>query len=100
MWGPAPFTSRTGYKYYITFVDAHTRFTWIYLLKNKSETLDVFKQFRAMVVTQFNLPIKAVQSDGGGEFTPFTKFLIDSGIVQRLICPHTHHQNEVVDRDT
>ena len=34
LWGPTPFLSSTGYKYYISFVDANTRFTWIYLLKN------------------------------------------------------------------
>jgi len=34
LWGPTPFLSSTGYKYYVSFVDANTRFTWIYLLKN------------------------------------------------------------------
>ncbi|XP_020233181.1 uncharacterized protein LOC109813405 [Cajanus cajan] len=27
LWGPAPITSDNGYQYYVTFVDAHTRFT-------------------------------------------------------------------------
>ncbi|CAI8590799.1 unnamed protein product, partial [Vicia faba] len=43
-------------------------------------------------------PIKAVQSDWGGEFRPYSKFLADLGIVHRVICPHTHHQNGVVER--
>ena len=63
LWGRAPFLSNSDYSYYVIFVDANTRFTWIYLLKNKSETLDVFKHFKSMVNTQFNFPIKAVQSD-------------------------------------
>ena len=42
--------------------------------------------------------IKAVQSDWGREFRPFTKFLTQNGIQHRLICPHTHHQNGVVER--
>ncbi|PNY08092.1 histone deacetylase [Trifolium pratense] len=29
---------------------------------------------------------------------PFTKYLTDLGITHRLICPHTHHQNGVVER--
>ncbi|MCI01978.1 F-box-like/WD repeat-containing protein TBL1XR1-A-like, partial [Trifolium medium] len=33
LWGPSPHTSTLGYKYYITFVDAYSKFTWIYLLK-------------------------------------------------------------------
>jgi len=52
LWGPAPFLSNSGYRYY---VNANTRFTWIYLLKNKSETLDLFKQFKAMVNTLTSL---------------------------------------------
>lgn len=82
----------------MTFVDAHTRFTWLYLLKSKSATLNVFKQFQVMVKTQFNLPIKAIQSDWRGEYRPFTKFLTDLGILHWLICPHTHYQNGVVER--
>lgn len=57
LWGPAPATSSCGYQYYVTFVDACTRFTWIFLLKAKSETLQVFKQFYALSKNQFNLPV-------------------------------------------
>lgn len=34
----------------------------------------------------------------GGEYKPFTTFLSNHGITHRLICPHTHHQNGVVER--
>ena len=51
-----------------------------------------------MVSNYCNSSIKAVQSDWGREFRPFTKFLTDYGIQYRLICPHTHHQNGVVER--
>ena len=71
LWGPSLLVSSTGYIYYVTFVDVHTRFTWLYLLKSKSDTLTIFKQFRTMVKTQFNLPIIAVHSDWGGEYRPF-----------------------------
>ena len=36
VWGPA-IASSGGYKYYVSFVDDYTRFTWIYLLKHKSD---------------------------------------------------------------
>lgn len=92
LWGPAPITSSQKFQYYITFVDACTRFTWIYMIKTKSEALHIFKQFKTMVELQFGHSIKVVQTDWGGEFRPFTKFLSDLGIIHRLICPHTHHQ--------
>ena len=34
----------------------------------------------------------------GGEYRPFTQYLDQIGIHHRLICPHTHHQNGVVER--
>lgn len=42
LWGPAPHLSTCGYLYYITFVDAFTRYTWIYFLKKKSDALAAF----------------------------------------------------------
>ena len=49
LWGPAPVVSIQGYKYYVSFVDDFTRFTWIFPLKTKDETLQVFKIFKAQV---------------------------------------------------
>ena len=42
-WGLAPVVSSQGYKYYIAFVDAFSKFTWVYFLKTK---LEVFQAFR------------------------------------------------------
>lgn len=60
LWGPASYVSDQGFKYYVTFADAHTRFSWLYLLKAKFEILTIFKQFQTMVQTQFNFLIKAI----------------------------------------
>jgi hypothetical protein len=42
VWGPAP-SSIGRFKYYVSFIDDYSKFTWLYLLKNKS---DVFSKFR------------------------------------------------------
>lgn len=65
----------------------------MYFLKQKSDALGTFKQFLTYVKTQFHTNIKALQYDFGGEYRPFTKFLNELGIIHRLTCPHTLHQN-------
>jgi len=69
LWGPSPMSSFGAFRYYLAFVDAYSRFTWIYLLKSKADTFTVFKQFKNMVELQFSNPLKALQTDwrGGGE---------------------------------
>nr|KYP52466.1 Retrovirus-related Pol polyprotein from transposon TNT 1-94 [Cajanus cajan]KYP52509.1 Retrovirus-related Pol polyprotein from transposon TNT 1-94 [Cajanus cajan]KYP52511.1 Retrovirus-related Pol polyprotein from transposon TNT 1-94 [Cajanus cajan] len=49
IWGPSPTPSRDGFRYYIIFVDAFSRFTWLYFLHTKSEALNYFIQFKDMV---------------------------------------------------
>lgn len=98
LWGPSPNVSTLGFIYYMSFVDAFSKITWIYFLKTKSKAIYIFKLFKAMVELQHGLPIKAFRSDWGGEFRPFNKFLSDLGIIHRVICPHTHHQNGAVER--
>jgi histone deacetylase 1/2 len=98
LWGHAPITYTTGFTYFLTCVDAYSRFVWVYPLKLKSETMPQFVKFKSMVELQFNCTIKTVQTDGGGEFRPLTKYLTNLGIIHRLTCPHTHHQNGLVER--
>uniref|UniRef100_A0A2N9HC90 Integrase catalytic domain-containing protein n=1 Tax=Fagus sylvatica TaxID=28930 RepID=A0A2N9HC90_FAGSY len=100
LWGPAPVQSSTGFKYYVVFVDEFTKFTWVYLLKHKSDTLQVFSEFHAMVQTQFSLPIQVLRTDCGGEFTShkFQHFCASKGLIHQMSCPHTPQQNGVAER--
>src|ERR1044072_6285488 len=98
IWGPAPIISSCGYKYVLTCVDAFSRYTWIIPLKAKSDTFQAIVNFRTMAELQFHTKLKAVQTDCGGEFRPLTKFFTSVGILHRVICPHTHHQNGSVER--
>ncbi|KAH9711302.1 retrovirus-related pol polyprotein from transposon RE1 [Citrus sinensis] len=98
LWGPAPITSLNGYKYYISFIDDYSRYTWIYPLKTKSQALSVFIIFQTQVEKQFGTAIKSLQSDWGGEFRSFVPHLQKHGILFRHPCPHTHHQNGRVER--
>ena len=44
------------------------------------------------------MPIKILQLDMGGEFRIFSTFLQQEGIQSGFSCPHSHHQNGVVER--
>jgi hypothetical protein len=48
VWGPA-LESVGRYKYYISFTDDYSKFTWIYLLKFKSEVIQKFHEFQSLV---------------------------------------------------
>lgn len=51
--------SPSGSRYYVIFVDDYSRFTWIYLMKHKSEVFSHFQAFffRAGVEKDFDRPI-------------------------------------------
>ena len=65
VWGPAQ-TFVSGHNYYVSFVDAYSRFTWLYLLKRKSDVFDIFIQFQLHVECLLQHKIIHVQSDWGG----------------------------------
>jgi transposase InsO family protein len=98
-----------GYDSFITFTDDYSRYDYVYPIKERSETLDKFKIFKAEVENQYNKKIKIVRSDRGGEYyrrhtpygqipRPFAKFLLENGIVVQYSTPGEPQQNRVPKR--
>ena len=50
--GPVPIVSINDFRYYLVFVDDFTKFTWVYLLKLKSDVFNIFKYFKATIENQ------------------------------------------------
>jgi hypothetical protein len=46
----------------------------------------------------FSRKIKSVQTDWGDKYRKLHSFFKTIGIHRRLICPHTHEQNGIVER--
>ena len=69
--GPMSHVSLRGYKYYVTFIDDHSRKTWIYFLKSKKyeEVLQRFQELKALLENKTGRKIRALRSDNGGEYT-------------------------------
>jgi hypothetical protein len=100
VWGPAPFATKGGHKYYVIFVDDHSRYTWLYFMKHRSQLYSIYQSFTRMVHTQFSTSIKIFRSDSGGEYLSdlFRQFLVSEGTLPQLSCPGAHPQNGVAER--
>ncbi|RVW52379.1 Retrovirus-related Pol polyprotein from transposon TNT 1-94 [Vitis vinifera] len=108
--GPYPTTSWNGQQYFITFIDDYSRYGYLFLIHEKSQSLDVFKTFKAEVELQLNKRIKSVRSDHGGEYygrydgsgeqcpRPFAKYLEECGIVPQYTMPGSPSMNGVAER--
>lgn len=67
--GPTKTQSLNGEEYFMLFVDDYTRMVWVTFLKYNSDAFERFKIFRKMVEKEFDLKLKCLRSDKGGEFT-------------------------------
>ena len=63
MWSPCPIVSKTRFRYFATFVDDHSRMTWLYFTKSCSKLLSHFCNFNAEIRTQFGVCLKTLRSD-------------------------------------
>jgi histone deacetylase 1/2 len=60
--GPAP-ASVGRNQYYLSFIDDHNNFVWVYLLRHKSQVFQSFQDFQQLVERKFDRKIKAIQTD-------------------------------------
>ena len=102
--------SWNGQQYFITFIDDFSRYGYLYLIHEKSQSLEVFKSFKVEVENQLNKRIKNVISDRGGEYYgkydgsgeqrpgPFAKFLEACGIIPQYTMPGSPSMNGVAER--
>ena len=108
--GPFPTPSWNGQQYFVSFIDDHSRYAYLFLIHEKSQVLDVFKSFKAEVENQLNKMIKKVKSDRGGEYYgrydgsgeqrpgPFARYLEECGIVPQYTMPGSPSMNGVAER--
>ena len=78
---------RGSFKYFIMFIDNHSRYGYIYLMHHKSKAFDKFTQFKFETKEQLGKSIKALRSDRDGEYLSgeFLDFLTNNGILIQLI---------------
>ncbi|RVW67457.1 Retrovirus-related Pol polyprotein from transposon TNT 1-94 [Vitis vinifera] len=91
---------RLGSRWFVTFVDDHTRVTWVFLMKKKSEVREIFENFNNMVQTQFQAKIQVLRTDNAREYyhNILGSYLLENGIVHQSSCIDTPQQNGVAER--
>ena len=103
--GPFRTPTRKGEKYFVTFIDDYSRYSVVYLLKEKSEVLNVFKDYLTMFERQTEKKLKSLRSDGGGEYggtvsenNKFDIFCKEKGIRHERTVPYKPSQNGLAER--
>ena len=98
--GPINTASIKGAKYIITFVDDYSRYTLVYPVREKSQLLDCFKEYKAKVEHTSKRKISCVRSDQGKEYMSkeFKSFLNDNSIHHETSSTYTPQQNGLAER--
>ena len=91
VWGPVPFVSKDGHRYYVIFINDYSRYTWIYFMHSRS------KFFRFMLLSlpwyALSSPLPSAHSDLiQGEYLShaFRDLLATHGTLPQLACPGAH----------
>lgn len=78
-------------KWFVTFINDHTRLCWVYLMEKKLEVEQRFQYFFNMINNQFQTKIEILRSDNDTEY--FNKylstFLVPKGIINQSTCRDT-----------
>jgi len=100
--GPMQTVTPSGNRYFMTMIDDNSRYTVLYLLKNKSEVrpTDKIKGYVKLVQTKFKRTPKVIRSDRGGEYVNenLHNFFKSEGIISQFTVPYTPQQNGVTER--
>jgi hypothetical protein len=85
IWGPISTHSVYNHSYFLTAIDDHSRYTWITLMKHKSETRDHIQKFIKCIENQYNKTVKVISSNNGPEFL-MHDFYASKGILHQTSC--------------
>ncbi|TYK18103.1 Cysteine-rich RLK (receptor-like protein kinase) 8 [Cucumis melo var. makuwa] len=97
IWGPFSTETYSEYSYFLTIVDDATRYTWVFMLKLKSDVISIIPHFFKLIETQYGKAIKKVRSDNAHKLK-FTTFFEQKGVIHQYSCVQWPQQNSVVEK--
>lgn len=100
VWGPYKVKTYNGCNQFVTIVDDYSRFTWIHLIKARTDCVKVMTDFLAHVETQYKAKVEVIRSDNAPELGqgPMKSLYLSKGILHQTSCSNTPQQNGVVER--
>lgn len=98
--GPMPVTSVGGARYFVTFIDVHSRYSAVYFLKTKDEVeLKVIEHLELLSNT-FRKKVKSFRTDRGTEYmsNKVQRYLKSNGIQYQCTVAYSPQQNGIAER--
>ncbi|GJV89193.1 retrovirus-related pol polyprotein from transposon TNT 1-94 [Tanacetum coccineum] len=92
--GPMRVASINGKKYILVIVDDYSRYTWVFFLHSKDETLEIIKKFIAQAQLSYKAKVCKIRTDNGTEFKNATlkAHYEKLGIMQQFSTARTPQQ--------
>ena len=99
VWG-SPNIKQTpgGNQYFVLFVDDHTRYISVNLMKDKASVKQKLMNYCSFVHTQYNRWPKEIRADNAAEYEETKSWLEERGIQLKPSAPYSPQQNGVSER--
>lgn len=99
--GPLEHESVSGARYFVLFKDGATSYRHLFIIKHKSDVLDCFKRYNAIVKNKFEHGVRILHTDNGREYinNDFKAYLNSEGINHERTAPYTPEQNGRAERE-
>jgi hypothetical protein len=95
-----PVATSSGYCYWVTFINDWSRYSWIYLLKRKSNVFEAFKAVKVFVKLQFGALIKCLHDNKGSKYIGhlWDAFFAQTGIQRKHTVEGMLQQGGIAER--
>lgn len=100
VWGPYKVKAHNGCNQFLTIVDDFSRFTWVHMMKFRTDCVKVLTDFFAHVETQYKVRVQKVRFDNAPELCQgaLRELFLQQRISHQTSCSYTPQQNGLVER--
>lgn len=88
---PSRIKNITRVRYFVLFINNHSRITWVYLMREKFEVGKIFWKFNNIIQSQFHTRIQILRTNDAKKYFKLTlgSYLENQGITHHSMCWYT-----------